>query len=398
MREHAKTPPDILAARENPLPNDLLDVQRELNLKNNQRLFFDDFNIGAKEVAEKRRFIAERKKNYKEKGDFAVFLESAIPQAAENFWFGDNVYVGIYTGEPAEYNDAKGTDLIMEKAKATFAERQKNPSALKIDATKTSDLDEVRDKIKSTLRELEAGAFTETFFESPIDRGFKTIIKNAPRVIFHLSEDQITELGYLIKGSLEEEKARMEQSGKTKKKPADETKTEKEDKAKNKPKEKTKTEKLGENPLQLNLIAQGKIQLENQVLYALGLFLEKVDQLAFRLQLTRDQVRDLTDLFIKAKALNNEEPFKNQSRGIIILVKETLANKNFNNNLPRFSETAGQLENILPWLEYFEKLWQEKSDPSQNSEQVAPNEPQQILTSRLPRNILTFPDRLHLSA
>lgn len=363
MGNYSRTPRDILAASERPFPEELMDVQTELNIRNNQKIIFDDFGLPAKEIAANREYVRERKKTVTEKHVYATFLESAVPQAGEALWFGDDVYVGVYSGESAEYNDFKGTDLIFEK---TAAEREKNPAPLRVDVTKTSNLDEIKDKVRSTLWEIHDGRFTETFMESPTDRKTKKIIRDAPRVIFHLAEDQILELGYLIKGSLE--------------------------------KNKEKTKALTESPLQLDLIKQGKNQLENQILYALALFLEKVDSLVFRLKLTSGQKRDLIGLFEELIRLTAEETSIDQSREIIALAEKNLANKNFE-DWPRFAETAAMIKNILPWLEHFEKLWQEKSDSlGIDRKRVAQTTPGQLLTARISQAELGLPSNLRLAA
>ncbi|MDX9893681.1 MAG: hypothetical protein RB292_04725 [Patescibacteria group bacterium] len=357
---------------ENPLPENLYEVWSEINNRNrNNLLTIAEQQSSLEQAVKDRHYLRERERKIEEEpADWSLFLEAALPEAEQANWFGD-VYINRYVGDAARYNDFKGTDLIAEKD----TPKGQAVTALRIDVTKSNDLDKILEKIKTTTMEIENGRFTRNYFRSQQPgHENETSIDHAPRIVLHLNEDQIRTLGNQLDAA---RKARLPQAEAGTLKPA--------------------LRDLENNPSQINLIDQAKSQLENQALYCLSLFLKEVHDHLRTLRLKAEEMADLQKLYEETK-VSLDSPGSN----IITAIEMFFSQAHFL-RLPRGQQTANILHGLRPWIDHYQALAKEKSSLPAGVQQEAKfvseiSQPHRVLTDQFSEISRSFPTDLKPAA
>ncbi len=370
MREYSRTPAEILMPREKrPLPDHFYDLMTEIKKRNRPKILtIESSRVTPEQAAKDRLLVRERNPHYREeKTEYAEFLEAALPEVNNYDWFGGNVVViNQGHGDAVDYNDIRGTDLMLEME----TNQGEKPIALRIDLTKSNDPAKIKNKIDTVLGDARDGRFTPTYFKSYYQETPAEKIDTAPRVIMHLTEKQIDQLGNML----------HQANFGTDKKAA--------------------IQNLENSSLQINLIDQAQSQLESQALYTLALFLEAVNNQYRQYHLDPDTKNELIDFYDRAKAANNR---RDNSEEVLGLIQEFLQNSNLK-KFPRYQETTRILTGLDVWLQHFNKLEQEKNGqlPESARQQAAidasGSESQRTLTTRPDQVALAFPPRLRFAA
>ena len=372
MIEYRRNPAEQLTPPERPMPDRFYDLMAQINKTKKPRLMeISQSNIPPQEAARDKLKVKEKKSHHHiEETEYASFFETALPEVNHYDWFGENVAIlDRGHGDAADYNDIKGTDIMLEME--TTEEDQ--PIVLRVDVTKSNDLQRVEQKTQTTLYDIEHGQFDRAYFQSYYQEGELDKIDNAPRIIFHLTEDQLDELGSELYN------AKLGKDTETRK---------------------TAITKLEESPLQINLIDQAKGQLESQALYALALFLEAINNNYRRFSLNNDEKAELVHFYEQVKRASDSP---NDSFKINELIEEIFNNQKFQ-KFPRYRETLNILKGIKPWLDHFQNLGQEKNGQlSENVRQEAASnaalsQPHQLLTERPSQIRSALPEQFALAA
>ncbi|NUM25849.1 MAG: hypothetical protein HUU49_04510 [Candidatus Buchananbacteria bacterium] len=341
MVEYWRNPAEQLTTPERPLPDRFYKLMEHINKTRKPRLMeISQSRVSPNEAASDRNTVREKKaRQFGDETEYANFFETALPEVNNYDWFGENVVIlDRGHGDAADYNDlAVGTDLTLEMESPDGHD----PIALRIDVTKTKNLDGLERKTQNTLHEIENGRFSRTYFQSYYQEGPLQKINTAPSIVLHLTENQLDELGselYTARLDNDPEKRKKAITG------------------------------LEGSPLQLNLIDQARGQLENQALYALALFLEEVNNRWQRFNLNNDQKAELADIYDQVKTAH---ALQHTGQEVTRLIEQVTKNKTLQ-RLPRYHETIRLLNGISPWLNHFENLEQQKiGQLSDNTKQQA---------------------------
>lgn len=325
MRERW-TPVDKYTPKERELPADLYDVMLKLNVtavKQNPELSFKDFDIPDNTMIADQAYVQElkaKRREYGEKSEYAAFMEALLPETQGADWFGGNVYLNRYRGEPDIYNDQRAADYILEME----SNDPNNIPLLRIDVTKRGSIKKTyKDKVGAIERSISYGKFPDVYFASQAHEGVRKKVEDVPGIVWHLNADQIIDVGRSVGAVLNREKG----SNKV----------------------------LAEHPDQMLLIRQARAQLENQALYALAIFFREIGVQKSTRSFAIDRRMEILSLFDRTCGAA-----ENDQLSISKLVQDVLHAKL--NGLPRAVETANMLQKIQPWLEHFENLEQEKTD------------------------------------
>ena len=369
MREYHQTPSELLTPREKPLPERFYKLMAEINRRQKDRtLTIEDSKVLPTEAAKDRQLVRQKKRQYEgDKTEYANFFEVALPEVNNADWFGENVVVvNQGHGDAADYNDIRGTDLMLEME----TKPGEQPIALRVDLTKSTDEAIIEEKVETELLDTQYGRYHPTYFRSYYQETPTQKIDTAPRVVMHLTEEQIDELGNLLhEVNFGEDK-------------------------------KTAVQKLETSSLQISLIEQSRSQLESQALYALALFLEAVHHNAHRYHLNLDRKSELIDFYDRTKTAYQN---RDNTEEILGLIEEFLNNPGLE-KLPRHWQTTKILLGLNVWLKHFHQLAKEKSDllsddvKHKAASDAEFSESHRVLIDRPSRIGQTMPERLAFAA